>query len=249
VSDINFCSVTVPVIITQPTTRIALAASVSSNYNGRQISCFGAADGEATAIATNGVAPYSFQWDAAANGQTTSTATGLAAGTYSVIANDANGCSATAVVTITQPTSVTATLVSTTNVQCAGSPTGTARIQAVGGTPGYVFSIGTASNTTGQFTGLTDGNHVVTVTDRNGCATTVPFVITAPAALQITAINVTSNYNGQQISCNNACDGAATVVAAGGTGTYQFLWNNGQTTFTATGLCANHSVTVTDQNG
>ena len=249
VSDLNFCSTTVPVVITQPASRITLAASVSSNYNGRQVSCFGASDASATAIATNGQAPYSFQWDAAANAQTTNIATGLAAGTYSVVATDANGCSATSTVTVTQPAQLAATLVSTTNVQCAGTPTGRVTLQASGGTPNYTFEVAGIISNNGVINGLTDGNYVVTVTDRNGCQTTVPVVILGPAPLQITAINVTSNYNGADISCHNACDGAATVVAAGGTGVYNFLWDNGQTTFTASGLCANHTVTVTDALG
>ena len=247
VQDLNFCTTVVPVVITQPTTALTIAATVSSNYNGQHLSCANVCDGEATVTASGATAPYTILWSN--NSQTTLTATGLCAGTHSVVVTDANGCQQNAVVTLTAPSLLTASVLNTTNVVCAGDLTGTAQVRAVGGTPTYVFSISGQSNTTGNFTGLADGNYVATITDRNACSATTNFNILAPNALVISAINVTSNYNGAQISCNGASNGAATVVAAGGTGTYQFLWSNGQTTFTATGLSASQSVTVTDQNG
>jgi len=247
VEDLNFCSITVPVVISQPSNQLAVNAVVSSNFNGRDVSCAGVCDGAATATATNGTAPYSYLWSF--NNQTTDIATGLCAGTYSVLVTDANGCQQSALVTLTAPSALSANVLNTTNVICAGDTTGTANIQAVGGTAPYVFNAGTASNTTGSFSNLRDGNYTITITDANGCQTTTNFNILAPNPLVITSINVTSNYNGAQISCNGASDGAATVVAAGGTGTYTFLWSSGQTTFTVTGLTAAQTVTVTDQNG
>ncbi len=46
-----------------------------------------------------------------------------------------------------------------------------------------------------------------------------PFTITA---------SVTTNYNGQSISCNGANDGAATVSVIGGVGPFSYLWVGGQ---------------------
>ena len=248
VSDLNFCETTVNVTITQPLTSLTATAAVTSNYNGQQVSCRNSCDGAATAFPSGGTAPYTFLWTA--NNQTTATATGLCGGnSYSVRVRDANGCEFSSTVTLSNPSAVTATLVSTTDETCAGANNGAATVSAAGGTPGYSFNLGTGAQANGTFSNLASGNYVVTVTDLNGCTATVPFIINGPPALVITNINVTSNYNGTQISCFGACDGAATVVAAGGTGTYQFLWSNGQTTFTATGLCNNPSVTVTDQNG
>ncbi|MEM0519287.1 Ig-like domain-containing protein, partial [Aequorivita flava] len=49
-------------------------------------------NGEATVTPTNGTGPYTYLWSANAGSQTTQTASGLAAGTYSVVVTDVNGC-------------------------------------------------------------------------------------------------------------------------------------------------------------
>jgi hypothetical protein len=245
VSDLNFCETQVNVTITQPSTGISATTSVTT-----AVSCNNFCDGAATVTATGGTAPYTYSWS---NGQTSQTATGLCGGTnYTVEATDANGCEFITTLSMPNPALLTATLQSTTDELCSGAGTGAATIAAGGGTLPYSFNIGAGPQATGNFTGLTTGSYLVTVTDANGCSTTVPFIISGPPALVINSLSVTSNYNGSQVSCAGACDGAATVVGAGGTGTYTFLWSNGQTTFTATGLCnagAPYGVTVTDQNG
>lgn len=59
-----------------------------------------------------------------------------------------------------------------------------------------------------------------------------------------------SNYNGEDISCTGACDGIAIANPSGGVGPYDFLWDDGQVTQVAIGLCAGeHIVTVTDATG
>lgn len=59
--------------------------------------------GEATVSISGGAAPYSILWS---NGATTETVTGLPVGDYTVTVTDANGCSATAEVTVTQPSAI-----------------------------------------------------------------------------------------------------------------------------------------------
>jgi hypothetical protein len=40
-------------------------------------------------------------------------------------------------------------------------------------------------------------------------------------------LNVTSNYNGQNISCNDSCDGQLTIVASGTPGPFSYSFNSG----------------------
>ena len=86
VTDSNGCSISDSITIAAPT---PLSASAIGNANG-----------SATASANGGNTPYSFLWDAAANNQTTATASGLGNATYMVTITDFNGCTDTATVTI-----------------------------------------------------------------------------------------------------------------------------------------------------
>ncbi|MEI2422513.1 SprB repeat-containing protein, partial [Arthrospira platensis SPKY2] len=75
---------------------------IATIVNSGDVSCNGAGDGFATVVATGGVTPYSYEWNDGSS-QTTSTATGLSGGTYEVTVTDGNGCTATASVTISEP--------------------------------------------------------------------------------------------------------------------------------------------------
>jgi PKD repeat protein len=72
-----------------------------NGYQFQNASCSSCADGAAYAYATGGTQPYSYSWS---NGATEATVTGLSAGTYTVCATDANGCTACTGVTVTDTT-------------------------------------------------------------------------------------------------------------------------------------------------
>jgi hypothetical protein len=101
VTDHKGCqAITSVVVATDP----MLVATVSSATN---VLCAGSNTGTATVTVTGGASPYSYNWS---NGQITSMATGLGAGTYYVTVTDANNCTGITSVTITQPTQLVATL-------------------------------------------------------------------------------------------------------------------------------------------
>lgn len=97
---------------------------------------------------------------------------------------------------------------------------------------------------TQSITGLAAGTYTVLVTDLGQgtiCSETV--VLSAPPA--ITLLDFTPNPP----SCASLCDGSATVLAIGGTGTLDYSWSNGETGQVATLLCnGNNTLTVTDAN-
>ncbi|HHG86274.1 MAG TPA: choice-of-anchor D domain-containing protein, partial [Bacteroidetes bacterium] len=130
-------------------TSIALQASatVTSNYNGADISCAGTADGIATVTPNGGVSPYTYIWDANAANQTTATATNLAAGTYSVTVTDAGNATAVATVTLTEPSAIALNITPSSfncgyNISCNGAANGSATAFASGGTAPYHFNWG-----------------------------------------------------------------------------------------------------------
>lgn len=233
-TDSKGCTSTSSVIIIQPS---ALAISISAT----NVSCNGGSDGTATAIVTGGTSPYTYQW--LSSGGTSASATGLIAGTYTVTATDANGCTISSSVAITQPAILAAGLTSSANVTCFGACNGTAQIMVSGGTPPYAYSWSPGGQSSASVNNLCAGTHTVTITDSKGCLNSITVTITQPAI--ITTINTITNVN-----CYNACNGSATVVASGGVGPYSFLWNPGfQTTPNVIGMCAGtYTVTITDAN-
>ncbi|MCP4440383.1 MAG: T9SS type A sorting domain-containing protein [Aureispira sp.] len=133
-------------------------------------SCNSDCDGTAT-VAVAGTSNYSVIWS---NGATGDIVDGLCAGTYTVSVTDANGCTVIDTVVITEPAPIDVTLASSSNETSAGND-GNAVIAALGGTAPYTFQLAnfTTSNaqnsSTGNFTGLNAGLHVVHVVDANGC--------------------------------------------------------------------------------
>lgn len=204
--------------------------------------CHGGNNGTATVMPGGGTPPYTYVWNP--SGGSSSIATGLYAGNYTVTVTDNNGCTETATVTITEPPALTTT-VSSNNPNCNGE-TGSACVNASGGTPdytfGYFYSWSNGSSSSCE-TGLSTGIYTVTVTDANGCTSTATAVITEPPALTVT-ISATDTI------CYGVNTGSATANPNGGTLPYSYSWSNNQTTQTIIDLSAgNYIVTVTDANG
>ncbi|MFN8393529.1 MAG: HYR domain-containing protein [Bacteroidia bacterium] len=129
------------------------------------------------------------------------------------------------------------------NVTCAGGNDGVASANATGGCGAlsYIWSNGQTLSTA---TGLGAGVHTVTVTDANGNTSTSSVTITAPAAFVVSATATSS--------CADTTNGTAAVTASGGNDcqNYTFLWSNGSTASTLSGLAPGaYTVTVTDAAG
>ena len=92
VTDGSNCDAITNVVISEPA--VLTAAATSTNANGGN-------NGTAAVSATGGTAPYTYNWS---NGTTGATANGLAPGTYTVTVTDANGCTTTAIATVTDVT-------------------------------------------------------------------------------------------------------------------------------------------------
>ena len=97
---------------------------------------FGGNNGSATVVAAGGNPPYAYLWS---DGQNTPTALNLVAGSYTVIVSDGNGCTGTAVVTISQPATAIDVTGVITNVTCKGGTDGAIDISVVGGTSPYNY--------------------------------------------------------------------------------------------------------------
>src|SRR6185312_15136800 len=235
VTDANGCVVTASTSITQP---LALNISINTITN---VSCSGGNTGSITTNSSGGAGAYTYNWTPV--GGTNSSATNLSAATYTVTLKDANGCTATASATVSQPA---ATLAVTTsgivNEKCNGGNTGAATANPSGGTAPYTFAWAPSGGTNATASNLTAGTYTVTVTDANGCTGTASAIITQPTVISI----ITSTT---PTGCLTSI-GTATATPSGGTGAYTYNWApSGGTLATATGLSAGtYTVTVKDAN-
>lgn len=226
-------SVSANVVITQPT-------QISIVFDTVDISCFGANDGSALAIASGGTGGFTYNWGASG---TLNPNTNLGPGTYTVTATDANNCTAQASWTAIEPPQLTVLISTTTNVSCFGGNNGGATATANGGTPAYAYAWSNLASTANPVTGFSAGNQTVTVTDSHTCTATAAFVITEPTQLTVVVSSVTD------VLCNGGSNGAVDITAAGGTIAYTYLWSNIATSEDLNGVAANtYSVTVTDAN-
>lgn len=197
------------------------------------------ADGKAKVNVRGGTGKYSYQWD---TGETSSTAEKLAAGTHTVSITDASGCATTATVEITEnilPLGVELTLGKL--IDCAGDNTAVLNVKVNDGKPPYQYQWNTDKGSGNQANNLTAGTYQVTVIDATGTSKSAEILINEPEAL------AASIQQDNPASTNNA-DGQASVKVQGGTKSYTYQWDNGETAAQAGKLAAGtHSVTITDK--
>jgi hypothetical protein len=212
VTDANGCTSTTSISITEPAALVASSTATAILCNG--------GTSIVTVTATGGVGPY------------------LGLDTYEVLAgthvytvSDANGCSTTTSITVTQP-DVLVPSYSAAPINCYGAST-LVTISAVGGTAPY-----TGTGSSNQFAGTMN----YTISDINGCSATIAVTLSQPMKVEGTTSSISTSCAGN--------DGSAIVNATGGTGSYTYLWSDGQTAQTATNLASGtYSVTITDSNG
>ena len=233
VRDTQGCTAIAHINITQPST--ALSATISHT----DITCFGLSNGTAHGTASGGTPGYTYLWS---NTATTDTIKNLSAATYTLTVKDTLGCTATAPVTIAQPTTLSVSIAHT-DVTCKGLSNGTTQATATGGTSGYTY-LWDNGQTTSNLTGLAASADTVIATDANGCTASAITNI-APSSDTLT-IDTTATA-----AICGLSNGTVGVTPSGGSGTYQYQWSNSSaTTATLTGLSGGtYDVLVTDNNG
>ena len=261
ITDANGCPDTISVPITEP---VSLPSSTASQINNP---CYGDALGVASVSAFGGTPGYTYSWTTTTGnipGPSTTpiigtAPNGLIAGTYTATITDANGCTTTNTVIITEPGTAIGAAATSTPVSCNTYLDGTITVTAIGGTPPYLISgvtvpfsatIPNITNTPATLSGLAAGVYLFTVTDANGCSITVSSTVTQPFPLVATGVST-------NILCYGDSDGTISLTITGGTPGpgYSYSWSGPGPIIPAagpniTGLnIGNYSVVVTDANG
>lgn len=174
-----------------------------------------------------------------------------ATGNYTVVAHSPNGCTSTDVATVSlNNTPPGTTLSASSSLNCnnsmvnllATSSGNPANLQHEWTLPG-----GGTTNTGSQSflaTGTPGVYNVLVTNTVTGCTSTATFTL-------VQRSNVTAAFSNQQnATCSDASNGSLTALGTGGSGTFNYLWNNGDNTATSTGLSTGvYVVTITDSEG
>jgi gliding motility-associated-like protein len=249
VTDANNCQVVKDTTVTQPQ---RLNAFVTTFQN---VKCRGGSDGTANPTVLGGTpfpnSPrYLYRWNDPTNTDSQN-AVNLPAGTYTATVTDANGCTDTANVQISEPVSEVSVTAVQTKLGCAGQSTGEARATAAGGVGSFIYRWSNLQ-TTQTANSLSKARFYVLATDLNGCRAIDSVDIVTYDSIKATLLATPP-------TCNNTATGSINVTTvSGGAGggnlnNYNYRWNSNpsQVTVNATKLTGNrpYSVIVTDNEG
>ena len=214
----NACSVSETYVINEP---LALQVSLDSKTD---ILCNGDSTGAINISVSGGTtftsvaADYQFNW-VHESGATyiTEDLLNIPAGTYDLTVTDANGCSETLQVVLTEPTALIFNP-TTTDISCSGYDDGSITINPTGGVLPYVLTWSDLGNGTTR-TNLSPGTYTATIVDGNNCTYIENItIVDAP----IFAINGTKT----DISCFGANDGSIDLNITGGVAPLVLSWND-----------------------
>jgi gliding motility-associated-like protein len=148
---------------------IDLNSLLTINVTGAIISCFGLTDGTADVTVTGGSGNYTYSWNTVPV-QTTSTASNLGTGLYTVTVTDVDGgCTVLDSIIITEPSELTAIL---TSVNGCLPNLGAATVNTSGGIGPYSYVWNNSSSTIETANDLDSAMHTVVITDASGCTYT-----------------------------------------------------------------------------
>jgi gliding motility-associated-like protein len=211
------------------------------------VTCNGACDGTAIALAAGGTSPYNYSWNTAPV-QPNDTASNLCPGTYTVTMTDANGCTNTNTVTITEPAALTHIASGATTI-CIGQSANLSDVPA-GGTPAYIYNWtdGTTNWATANISvsPTVTTTYTISVTDAHGCLSTDQIVtVTVNPPLNVVAMAGITVCANTPVTLN--------ALANGGNGVLNYNWQpgnlNGSSVNTSTATTTTYTVTVTDGCG
>ncbi len=231
VRDNKGCLDTQQVILTGPLT-------LTINPSASPASC-SVCNGSITVVPSGGTPNYSLTWNPSVAVGTV--AINVCAGIYTVTVTDANTCTSTFLIPLSNSNGPSGATVSFTDVACNGQCNGAASVtNPVGGTPGYTIVWVTPASTVNPISGLCAGTYTAQITDANNCLFFQSVPINQPAVL-----NPSTTVN--QPLCSGNCNGTLTANAVGGTAAYTYSWSTGASTSSVTNICPGlYTVTVTD---
>lgn len=237
ITDSNGCVITDNYTLTEPDSLLS-DLTVTSDYNGYDVSCFSSTDGTVDANTTGGSLPYSYAWS---NGDLIEDISNLASGTYTVTITDNNGCVFTNSITLNNPDSLSASDV-VQDVLCNGFFDGTIDLSVAGGVTPYSYNWSNG-DATEDIANLGPGTYSVTITDDNNCT-----YVHSTSVIELNPIVVSTLVS--NVLCNNDANGSIDLTVSGGTIPYVFIWSDSTSNEDNWDLTSgDYSILITDANG
>ena len=241
ITDNNNCAISSSTVVYEPNSLVS-SISITSSYNGSQISCYAAQDASATINSFGGVTPYNYSLDSVYY-SSISTFNNLGQGFLNVFTSDANGCSTNDSVLILHPDQISANLQVELYPSCDGVNNGEITSLSAGGIGQYYYQWSTNNSLTNLITSLSSGIYSVLITDDNGCEVSDSITLNS-------LYNLNSVITSTQVSCTGYSDGTVTLNLLNGTNPFSYQWSNGMNISNISGLSAGtYNVLVTDSNG
>ncbi|MFK7810095.1 MAG: lamin tail domain-containing protein [Saprospiraceae bacterium] len=232
ITDMNSCTEVMNFNYTEP---LALTGSFDLEH-----ACGGLPVGTIDVDMEGGSGGNSYAWSNGASGSSDDIEN-LDAGLYTVTVTDNENCTwvETTEILASSPINGNETV---TDLPCAGTGTGSIELNVSGGNMPYDFDWSNNASTATNLN-LDVGGYWVTITDATGCEYTDSLTIGSPEPVIATA-------QVGELSCFGNTNATINVDIDGGSGTYNYAWNTGDTTAIVNNLAAgNYLLTVTDSNG
>lgn len=209
VADSNSCMATDSVTVIR--NQLNIVPSITNT------TCNNNTTGSISVNVSGGSNNYSYRWN---DGTTTSNLANMGAGIYTLIVKDnLQGCTYNNAYTITANNTLTFKS-SVVNTSSCGAGDGQVYIDVVGGSGSYSFSWSNNSNAR-NLTNVKAGIYTVTATDSlSGCAATHTVVVSDGGN------NLQVNPTIGHVSSCNLANGSINVSVSGGSGNYNYKWEN-----------------------
>ncbi|MEM1323594.1 MAG: T9SS type A sorting domain-containing protein, partial [Bacteroidota bacterium] len=206
----------------------------------RDVHC-GDCNGQVYAEVSGGLPPYNYLWN---DGTTIDLLEEMCRGTYSLTVTDAAGCTAEHVFEMVDVAGLLA-FPFITEPSCSDACDGRLEMDIECGIPPFDFTWFGYPDSSATISGLCEGLYQARVIDGIGDTVFVEVLLEGPPELAY-------DYVVADATCNSSGDGSISGLAAGGSGSYGYLWNdpsyNGSSTLQDL-QAGTYTVTITDLVG
>ena len=213
VVDANGCIFSDSLLIDQPN-------PITFNAVITPVDCYNYESGSIEVFALGGISGYLYSLDSL-TWNTDSVFDGIPAGDQSIFIIDNNDCIVDSVVHISQPDSIETVYSEINHITCAGFSNAAVQFDIFGGTPPYigVFESDTLLGPVVTLDGLGKGDYQLSIYDGNNCLTKTLFTLNEPDTLE-------AEIEPIELLCFGDRNGVGIVNVSGGTGSYNYKWNN-----------------------